>query len=161
MTMKLREILNNIIDIRLNEGSEIFKSFKHNQKEIKFEITSDAISVYIEDFFVGDFVFDLEEYGMGCEGHLFIFPESIDLGEYIGQGFYSIIIDFLIEYETGKEIAKFFRDQEDIIISSITFQSIQRTEPATKFWKKRGYEVEFDKEEHERGEQEKIEIEIY
>ena len=139
---------------------KILKSCNHNQKQIKFEISSDAISVYIKDFFVGDFVFDLEECVMGCEGHLFIMPESIDLGDYSGQGFYSAIIDILIEYETGKEIAIFFKKQ-DIKIHSITFRSIQRTEPATKFWKKRGYEVEFDKEEHERGEQEKIEIEIY
>jgi len=123
-----------------------------NNKTINFEISEDCIDVYLDNKLAGDFDITNES------GYVTITPNSIDL-ENIGlarKGFYTEIIDTILEGTLNDEIEEQFEDY----VKKITFQSIKRTEKACNFWNKRGYKVEYDKKEHEKGEQEIIEIEI-
>lgn len=123
----------------------VFKSI-----EIKFEVSDSCIDFYVNDNFAGDFT--LEEF----DGYLTITPGTVDL-EAIGysrMGIYSFVIDTILNGDLNDAI------ESEIEVRSIEFKSVLRTEAACKFWQSRGFNVEYDEEEHDAGEQEEIVIEI-
>jgi len=121
------------------------KTYKNNI-EIKFEISEDSIDFFVNNQYAGDFQIE------NNEGYAIITPNSIDLEQigYDRQGVYNHVIDTILQGDLN----------DHIDADTIDFNSVLRTEAATRFWQKRGYKVEYDEQEHLNGEQEVIEIKI-
>ena len=121
------------------------RTYKNNI-EIRFEITDDCIDFFVNNQYAGDFQIE------NNDGYAIITPNSIDLEQigYDRQGIYNHVIDTILEGDLNSFIEA----------DRIDFNSVLRTEPATKFWNKRGFNVEFNEREHLNGEQEIIEINV-
>tara|TARA_R110000851_G_C12748910_1_gene531764 strand:- start:146 stop:544 length:399 start_codon:yes stop_codon:yes gene_type:complete len=75
------------------------------------------------------------------------------------QGIYSAIIDAILFNEDFHSLL--MSDFEEYDIENACFKSVLRSENACEFWVKRGYGESYDEHDHQNGQQEVIEIEMF
>ncbi len=75
------------------------------------------------------------------------------------KGIYTTIIDTILFDEDFHSLLKL--EFEEYEIENASFKSVLRTEQACNFWLKRGYGEEYNEHDHENGQQEPIEIEMF
>ena len=73
------------------------------------------------------------------------------------EGIYTEIINTILFNDTFHDLLK----SEFEEIETASFTSSLRSEQACNFWTKRGYEVSYNETEHQNGEQELIEINLF
>jgi hypothetical protein len=126
----------------------------YNNSEIELRVAEDCIDIYLNDQHAGDFSIEMDN------DYAVVIPGAIDF-ENINkarQGFYTFVIDAILEGELNDEISEKIQEELEIEVEGFIFRSVLRTEKACNFWVKRGYNVPFCEEEREKQEQEAIEI---
>ena len=131
--MKIYTKQNFELEVKIDAGSESIDFYSVNGLEASFnaEMNYTTLEITVEDVRISEQRKDI----------------------------YSSIIDALLfNSDIHSELKESFKEEE---IENANFKSLLRSEQACNFWLKRGYGEEYNEHDHQEGQQEVIEIEMF